>query len=100
MISDLLFMKISNEKKEKIIEQIFAHLYLISPKPEFTAHIAKELARDEEFIKKILLELKQRKLVLEIKKNSKGEKYLRRSRWKLSEQVYNIYKKKQTQINY
>jgi len=51
-------MKISNEKKEKISEQILNLLYLINPKLIFTSHIAKEIARDEEFIKKILLRLK------------------------------------------
>jgi len=88
-------MKISNEKKEKISEQILNLLYLITPKPIFTYHIAKEIARDEEFVKKILLELKNKKLVIEIKKNPKGIPYLRRSRWKISDAVYQAYKRYQ-----
>ena len=88
-------MKISKQKKEKISEQILAYLYSISPKPSFTAHIARELARDEEFIKKLLLDLKKKKLVSEIRKNPKGIDYLRRMRWKLTDQAYKIYKRNQ-----
>jgi len=85
-------MKISKQKKEKILEKILAHLYNLSPKPEFTSNIAREIARDEEFVKKLLLELKNKSLVLEIKKNSKGIDYLRRSRWRLSKAAYHYYK--------
>lgn len=88
-------MKISNEKIEKISEQILFLLYSISPKSLFTSYIAKEIARDEEFVKKILLRLKQKKLILEIKKNPKGFDYIRRSRWKLTDSTYEIYKKHQ-----
>lgn len=88
-------MKISREKKEKILEQILALLYSSSPRPMFTLHIAKEMARDEEFVKKLLLELKDKKMVVEIKKNPKGISYLRRSRWKLSDEIYEAYKKHQ-----
>lgn len=84
-------MKISDKKKEKISEQILNLLYSISPKPLFTAHIAKEIARDEEFVKRLLLELKNKKLIIEIKKNSKGKIYLKRTRWRLSELVYKTY---------
>ena len=88
-------MKISNIKRQKISEQILAFLYSIAPKPYFTLHIARELARDEEFIKKLLLDLKQKGLLVEIKKNPKGKPYLRRSRWKLSEPAFQSYQGKQ-----
>ena len=88
-------MKISEQKREKISEQILSYLYSINPKPSFTAHIAREIARDEEFIKNLLLSLKQKKLVVEIKKNPKGRDYLRRSRWKLSKEVLEVYNNKQ-----
>ena len=88
-------MKISKQKREKISEQILAHLFSINPKPSFTAHIARELARDEEFIKSLLLELKSKKLITEIKKNPKGIDYVRRLRWKLSDKAYEIYKQSQ-----
>jgi predicted transcriptional regulator with HTH domain len=88
-------MKISQQKREKIYEQILAFLYSINPKPAFTAHIAREIARDEEFVKTLLKELKAKKLVSEIKKNPQGIDYIRRSRWKLSDQAYEIYKQNQ-----
>ena len=85
-------MKISQIKKDKISEQILAFLYLIAPKPEFTSKISAEIARDEEFTKKILFELKLKGLVVEIKKNPLGEPYTRRSRWRLTDTVYNAYR--------
>ena len=88
-------MKISVEKQQKIKEQILAFLYQSFPRPLFTYYIAKEIARDEEFVKRLLLELKSKKLVIEIKKNNKGLDYSRRSRWKLSNISYNIYNEKQ-----
>lgn len=85
-------MKISDKKKDKISEQVLAFLYSISPRPEFTVHIAREIARDEEFVKAILLELKKKNLVTEIKKNPDGKEYLKRSRWKLTDPAYSAYK--------
>jgi predicted transcriptional regulator with HTH domain len=89
-------MKISNEKKERISEQVLAFLYSISPQSVFTLNIAKEIARDEEFIKFLLLDLKKKGLVIEIKKNPKGLPYLKRSRWKLSDAAYQSYKSHQS----
>ncbi len=88
-------MKISEQKKEKILEQILATLYSSSPKPLFTMNIAREIARDEEFVKFLLLSLKKKGLVTEIKKNPEGKSYLKRSRWVLSDIAYQTYKKHQ-----
>lgn len=88
-------MKISEKKREKISEQILAYLYSINPKPAFTLHIAQEIVRDEEFVKKLLIRLKEKSLVIEIKKNPRGIPYLKRSRWKLSDKTYSIYRKNQ-----
>ncbi|MFW6282825.1 MAG: hypothetical protein ACOC1P_02115 [Minisyncoccales bacterium] len=88
-------MKISKNKKERILEQILAYLYSTNPKPSFTSKIAEEIVRDEEFVKKLLLELKKKGLVVEIKKNPQGIDYIRRSRWKLSSKAYLAYKGKQ-----
>ncbi len=85
-------MKISKEKIDKISEQILAYLYSTNPIPHFTSHIAKEVARDEEFIKSILKDLKKKGFVIEIKKNPKGIPYLKRSRWKLSLKTFEAYK--------
>ncbi len=83
-------MKLSEDKIKKISEQIINLLYLNAPKSLFTSHIAKELARDEEFIKKLLFDLKKKGIVVEVKKNPKGKEYFRRKRWKLSDRVYNL----------
>jgi DNA-binding IscR family transcriptional regulator len=88
-------MKISEKKRQKISEQVLALLYSKSPQALFTSQIAQELARDEEFIKKILLELRNKNLILEIKKNPKGKIYLRRSRWRLSDNTYTVYRNHQ-----
>jgi hypothetical protein len=88
-------MFISKEKKEKISEQILAYLYITNPKPLFTFHIAQEIARDEEFVKSLLKDLKKKEFVIEITKNPHGKDYLKRSRWKLSERTYLFYKQKQ-----
>ena len=88
-------MKLSKQKKEKISEQILAILFQESPKLLFTAEIARELARDEEFIKSLLIELKKRNLVIEIKKSPKGVDYSRRLRWRLSDKAYIAYKSHQ-----
>ena len=87
--------KISNEKKEKIMADIVAILYQKSPKPLFVVDIARSLARDEEFIKNLLNDLKSKNLVIKIKKNPKGIDYKRRSRWRLSDKTYQVYKANQ-----
>jgi len=86
---------ISQQKIKKIKEQILFHLYNLFPKQVFTIDIARELARDEEFIKKILIQLNKDQLIVRIDKNPKGIKYSRRRRWRLSNQAHNAYSKHQ-----
>ena len=88
-------MKISQEKKDKISEQILAFLYEISPRAVFTSNIAQQIIRDEEFTKDLLLELNKKQFIIKINKNPKGKPYLRRFRWKLSDSVYEAYKENQ-----
>ena len=87
--------QISQKKKEKISEQILHYLFSISPRAEFTAKVAAEIARDEEFTKALLLELKSKNLVVEVNKNALGKPYIRRQRWRLSNEVFNVYNKQQ-----
>ena len=86
---------ISQQKREKIQEQILFHLYSIFPKQVFISDIAKELARDEEFIKILLFELEKKQLVIKINKNPKGIIYSRRLRWRISNKTHEIYSKHQ-----
>ena len=39
----------------EISEQILAYLYSINPRAVFTVQTAQELARDEEFVKQLLI---------------------------------------------
>jgi len=87
-------MRLSKEKRDKISEQILSLLYHSFPKQLFTAEIAKESARDEEFVKTILYELKEKNLVVAIKKNEIGKIFIRRIRWQLSSQAYQAYHQK------
>ncbi|MEM4703198.1 MAG: hypothetical protein QXP53_01810 [Candidatus Pacearchaeota archaeon] len=84
--------RISKEKERKIKEAILHLLFQNSPKLLFTFQIAKELARDEEYIKRLLSELESNQLVLSVKKNSQGKDYTRRIRWRLSSKAYETYK--------
>ena len=88
-------MRISDQKKEKIAEQILHFLYQSFPKDPFTAEIAREIARDEEFVKKLLLELKEKNIVVAIRKNKDGMVFSRKIKWKLSNKVYDLYHSKQ-----
>ena len=88
-------MRISRKKQEKISEQILGYLFSVSPRAVFTSHIASEIIRDEEFTKKLLLNLEKKGFVIQIKKSPKGKRYLKRQRWKLSDKVYQTYKQYQ-----
>lgn len=87
-------MKLSQTKKDRIIEQILSFLYHSFPKQPFTAEIARELARDEEFIKNMLFELQAKGLVTPLRRNQKGQVFSRRLKWRLTNKVYDIYSKK------
>lgn len=82
---------ISKEKKDKISEHILSILLDKFPKPLFTSQIAQEIARDEEFTKFLLKGLNEQKLIVPINKNPKGIEYLRRTRWRLSNQAHKVY---------
>ena len=90
-------MRLSKNKRDRIAEQILAFLYHSFPKNLFTATISQEIARDEEFVKRILFELKEKGLVVPIRKNSKGIIFTRRIRWTLTKKVYDVYSEKSKQ---
>jgi len=92
-------MKLSKEKRDKIAEQILGLLFQNFPKQMFTAEIAKEIARDEEFVKTLLIELKDKNLLTLIRKNEKGLLFVRRLRWQLSPEAHKIYREKTQSFN-
>jgi len=85
-------MRLSQEKRDKISEQVLSYLYHNFPSQKFTVEISRELARDEEFIKSLMLDLKKKGLVIDIRKNPQGIDYSRRIRWRLSNNAYSAYK--------
>jgi hypothetical protein len=87
-------MRLSKEKKEKIAEQILSLLFHSFPKQLYTSDVARESARDEEFIKNLLFELKDKNLVLAIRKNETGKDFIRRIRWQLTSPAYQAYHQK------
>jgi len=91
---------ISQAKRDKISEQILHYLFTVSPDSRFTAEVAKEIARDEEFTKALLQQMQKHKLVIEINKNKTGKEYLRRQRWRLSDNVYSVFIKNQNKIQH
>ncbi len=87
--------QISKQKEEKISEQILFYLYNVFPRQVFTSDIAKEIARDEEFVKRLLIQLDKKELVVKVDKNSNGQTYSRRMRWRLSNKIHQVYSKHQ-----
>jgi hypothetical protein len=87
--------RISQQKKDKISEQILYYLYTVSPEPLFTNKIAQEIARDEEFTKAILTELKLKSLIIEVNKNPTGQPYKKRQRWRIATKTHEAYSKHQ-----
>ncbi|MEI6731520.1 MAG: hypothetical protein WCK90_02450 [archaeon] len=88
--------KISQQKRDKIAEQILLHLFSHAPQSKFTSDVAQEIARDEEFTKQLMIELKRKNLVIEVNKNEKGIQFLRRQRWRLSNGAHEIYSRYQS----
>ena len=83
--------KISEVKIEKISEHILSYLYGVFPKMVFTVDVARDIARDEEFVKRLLLDLEEKGLVVRVDKNSSGEVYLKRMRWRISNRAHEVY---------
>ena len=83
---------ISKKKKSKISEQILSYLYAISPDSSFTAKIAEEIIRDEEFTKSLLEDLEKSKLLVRVTKGPQGQDYARWTRWRMSKVAFDAYK--------
>jgi len=83
-----------SEKTIKLLEDdIISILYENSLNALFTNQIADELRRNNEFTKKLLLELKKEGLVEEVVKNKKGQEYLRNKKWRIPSKVLKAFEK-------
>ncbi len=85
--------KISKKKIEKIKEDILAVLFEAKMRGLFTKQISDEIARNDEFVLKLLMEMEKQKLVKQMKKTKKGTEFIRRKQWTLTDQAYKAYKR-------
>lgn len=83
--------KISSNTINLLKDDIISILYENNLKPLLTIEIAMELRRDKEFTKRLLLELKEKGILNQIKKNNKGKDYIKRSKWLIKPEVLNKY---------
>ena len=81
--------KISKQKEEKVKEDILRELYDCYPNMLWTYDVAGKIARDEEFVLRLLKELQVDGLVLE--REESGKLRVKR-KWGLKGEVYNKYK--------
>lgn len=91
--------RISEENIKKIKEAILSVLFHSNPKAIFGAEVAREIVRDEEFVKKLLVQLEKENLITSIRKNNNGCDYSRRIRWRLTSKAYSAYKEINQQKN-
>ncbi len=84
-------VKLSEKTIQFLKDDIISILYDKSLVARFTNEIALELRRDNEFTKKLLLELKKDGFIEEVKKNKKGQKYLARTKWRIQPKILKAY---------
>lgn len=84
--------RISDTKKEKIKNEILSYLFENSPRSYYTYEISEELARDDEFVLKLLLDLEKKKLVKRLKKSTKGHNLTKKKSWTITNEAYEAYK--------
>ena len=81
--------KISCEKEKKIKEDILRELYDCYPGMLWTYSVAENIARDEEFVLRLLRGLAEDKVVIV---REESGKFRVKRKWGLSEEVYGKYK--------
>jgi len=86
-------VRLSNKTIKLLKDDIVSILYENSLKSMFTNEIATELRRNNEFTKKLLLDLKKDGLVEEVGKNKKGQTYLRNKKWRIPSKVLKAFEK-------
>ena len=84
-------MRISKDKIDRIKEEILSAIFRNSPTALFSSEVAHHIIRDEEFTKKLLLELEEKNLIARVSKNNDGIDYTKRMKWRLTTPVYQAY---------
>ena len=85
--------KIFLKKIEKIKEDILSVLFESGMRGMFTKQISDEIARNDEFVLRLLENLETQKIIKKIKKTKKGTEFIRRKQWTLTNKAYQTYKK-------
>lgn len=80
-------VRLAKKTVDLLKDDIVNILYENPLKPLFANEIAVSLRRDNEFTKKLLLELKDLGIVEEIKLNRRKKPYLLRKRWRISKEA-------------
>ena len=81
--------KVSEEKREKLKEEVLRIIYEGYPSFLYTYQIAEHLIRDDEFILKLLKDLKEKNLLICLEESS-GNNIKRK--WGLKEEIYEKYR--------
>lgn len=84
--------KISQKKVEKIKEDILYVLYDSGLRGVFTKQISEEIARNDEFVLKILKAMEKQRLVKQMRNTKKGTTFIRRKQWTMTDDAYEAYK--------
>jgi len=84
--------KISEKKIKKVKEEILSVLFDSGMRGMFTNQISEEIARNDEFILRLLKEMEKQKIVKQMKKTKKGTEFIRRKQWTLTNKAYEAYK--------
>jgi len=84
--------QISKKKVEKIKEEILSVLFEAGLRGMFTKQISDEIARNDEFVLKLLLELEKQNVIKQIRNTKKGTQFIRRKQWTMTDKAYETYK--------
>lgn len=85
--------KVSNEKREKLKEELLRIIYENYPGFLYTYQVAEFLIRDDEFVLDLLNELKNKNLIMCLEETS-GDNIKRK--WGLKKEVYEKYRELST----
>ena len=88
-------MKYTKNRKNKVKEKIIEVLKNCE-KPLWTLEISNAIGKDDEFVFKILKELKEENIVIEL---SKDGKYKRRRKWRLNYSHFISNQKEVSDVN-
>lgn len=83
--------KLNQKTLEKIKSDVLSILYDHNDEGLFSAQIANNIIRDEDFVQNLMLELEKLHVVKRDKLTRKGSNFIRRKRWRLTEKAFEAY---------